>query len=150
LIGLAVRVTVDNAQLRSFVQRDAAEGSAVLAEWQMDGSRVAIVQLRANTPVRRGLTRESINSENTPRGFRVFFTAPFDKIAVYLERGTNPHLIFPSQAKVLVWEGSFGEPRFARVVRHPGTVARLFIARTREELRPVLRELYRQIWLRHH
>lgn len=147
---MAVRIVVNDRQLQEFVRRDAAESAAVLAEWQAEGARVAVVQLRQNTPVRRGLLRESINSRVTPRGFSVFFTKPFDKIASYLEHGTKPHMIFPSQARVLAWEGSFGEPRFAKAVRHPGTWPIYFVTWTREQLRPVLRELYRQIWLRHH
>jgi hypothetical protein len=136
--------------LQGFVRRAEASGAQVLSEWQAEGSLELMMQLRGNTPVRTGMTRESIARRNTPKGFTVYFTKPYDKIAAYLEYGTRPHMIFPSQGQVLSWGGKFGEQRFARSVRHPGTRATYFVSRTREQVKPVLAQLYRFIWEKYH
>ena len=54
--------------------------------------------------------------------------------ARYVEEGTRAHEIRARNARALYWKGA-AHP--VRVVRHPGTKANAFIARTREQLRPV-------------
>ena len=66
---MSVVARVNDTQLQNFVRRDQASGAQVLAEWQSEGSLELLMQLRGNTPVRSGLTRESIARRNTPKGF---------------------------------------------------------------------------------
>jgi len=46
---------------------------------------------------------------------------PHGDLAVFLEFGTQPHVILPKDKKVLSWIGPDGVRRFATIVFHPGT-----------------------------
>jgi len=148
---MSVVTRVNTTQLQDFIRKDQASAPQVLSEWQQEGSLELMMQLRQNTPVKTGMLRESVNRRNTPKGFTVFFTKPYDKLANYLEKGTAAHIIFPSDPNgVLTWTDRSGVQRFAKYVRHPGFRGRFFIQRTKEQARPVLRELYRSIWEKWH
>jgi len=49
------------------------------------------------------------------------------KRALWMERGTHPHWIFPHKKKVLRFRGKNGAWVSKRVVKHPGTKAHWFI-----------------------
>jgi hypothetical protein len=148
---VSVITRINTTQLQDFIRKDQASSPQVLAEWQQEGSLELMMLLRQNTPVRTGMLRESIARRNTPKGFTVYFTKPYDKIAGYVEYGTRPHNIFPSDPNgVLSWVGRYGEQRFAKRVFHPGFRGRFFVQRTKQQIRPVLRQLYRMIWLKYH
>ena len=148
---MSVITRVNTSQLQDFIRKDQASSPQVLAEWQSEGSLELMMQLRQNTPVRAGMLRESVARRNTPKGFTVYFTKPYDKIASYVEHGTQPHMIFPSDPNgVLSWVGKYGEQRYAKYVRHPGFRGRFFVARTKQQIRPVLKQLYRMIWEKYH
>lgn len=59
--------------------------------------------------------------------------------ASYIEKGTRPHLIKPTHRQALRWpvEGGF---LFAKVVRHPGTAPRPFLAEAVAATEPRLRD----------
>lgn len=77
-------------------------------------------------PVDTGRLRSSI-TWRLGRGPRGFFADIGTNVAyaLYVERGTRPHLIVPSQKRALYWRGA-SHP-VARV-NHPGTRARPFLA----------------------
>jgi len=149
---MSVHVNVNTQKLQSFIQKDKATAPQVLAEWQQGGSQELLMQLRNNTPYKYGNLREAANKRFTPKGFTIFFTAgKYSSIAGFLEKGTKPHMIFPSNpAGVLSWTDKSGIQRFAKHVKHPGFSGRFFVQKTRDQARPVLRELYRQIWEKWH
>ena len=71
-------------------------------------------------PVRTGAYRDSIHVEqNGPLDFSIVADASY---AAFIEFGTAPHIIIPSQAKVLAFDVG-GETVFAKYVMHPGTPA---------------------------
>lgn len=47
--------------------------------------------------------------------------------AVYVEKGTAPHLIMPKVASMLSWVDKTGKRIFAHMVKHPGTKAQPFL-----------------------
>jgi hypothetical protein len=150
---VSVRVRVDSTKLESMVGGVAARQSSVFGEWQRQGSAEAVSVLRANSPVRSGFLRNSVQKEFTQLGFRVFPSASY---AAAVEYGSKPHTIFPSKKRVLswVWGGcsmgwTFGNNRiFACKVEHPGFAGRFFIRKSRDELRGKLRDLYLMLWSR--
>jgi HK97 gp10 family phage protein len=52
--------------------------------------------------------------------------------AIYVEKGTPPHLILPKTASVLTWMGPAGRV-FSMKVNHPGTKAQPFLTPAAEQ-----------------
>jgi hypothetical protein len=80
-------------------------------------------------PVRTGYTRSTIRAQNprvTGMALRANVTA--GGAAVFLQKGTRPHLIVPRRAKVLhfYWD-KVGREVFLPRVNHPGTRANPFL-----------------------
>jgi hypothetical protein len=145
---LSVRLRVRDEQLQTYLYGEPARNDAVLSQWQEEGGAETRNQMRLFAPIgKTGQYRESIITRNTPKGFTTYPNTP---IAPYIERGTQPHIITPKTAKALRWFGAYGNPIFARQVKHPGTKAQWVVRRTWEQMRPVLAELYKSIWRLHH
>ena len=65
--------------------------------------------------------------------------------AIYVEKGTRPHLIFPVRASCLAFEVA-GEMVFTRLVRHPGTRPNPFMQRAVDETRGRVEEVFAELW----
>ena len=65
--------------------------------------------------------------------------------AVFVEKGTRPHLIFPVRASCLAFEVA-GEMVFTRLVRHPGTKPNPFMQRAVDETRGRVEEVFAELW----
>lgn len=72
--------------------------------------------------------------------------SPLASYAIYVERGTAPHLIRPVNASVLAFEGSSGEMVFTRLVRHPGTRPNPFMKRAADATEGKVLETFDQVW----
>jgi hypothetical protein len=71
---------------------------------------------------------------------------PLASYAIYVEKGTAPHLIRPVNASVLAFEGSSGEMVFTRLVRHPGTQPNPFMKRAADATEGKVLETFDQVW----
>jgi phage gpG-like protein len=87
--------------------------------------------MKRETPVKTGALRRSITSRVERGGDRGIIGTNL-KYARAVNDGSKPHIIRPKRAKAL--KTPYG---YFKVVRHPGTKARMFVEHTREKLRPV-------------
>ena len=87
--------------------------------------------------------QESIDSRETPYGFTVLPRASY---AGFVDQGTKPHIIEPKTAKVLRWFGPWGNPIFARRVKHPGTTGIFFVRKTVDAVKDRIKDLLDSIW----
>ena len=142
-MAASIRVIARYDRVHSFLKEEPERSAQVLALWKEEGSQETMGFMRGVIPVKTGVLRESITRRLTPKGFQVYATAPYAK---FVDQGTKPHLILAKNASVLRWFGPFGNPIFSKFVYHPGTPGRLFVARTKEAMRQVLRQLYLAIW----
>jgi len=139
---VSVKVDVTSPVLEAFLTKAATSEPEILRQFQQEGSRLVMEEMRRVVPVRRGFLRESITAAFSPDGFIVYPTA---KYAEFVEKGIGPHTIFPVRAKVLRFETVWGEVIFARHVKHPGFPGRFFVKRTLEAVKYNLRQLLQDI-----
>jgi hypothetical protein len=67
--------------------------------------------------------------------------------AVYVVKGTRPHVIRPVNASVLAFEASDGSMVFAHMVNHPGTKPNPFMQEAAEDARSKAEETFAKLWL---
>jgi HK97 gp10 family phage protein len=65
--------------------------------------------------------------------------------AIYVVKGTRPHIIRPVNGSVLAFEGSDGKMVFTRLIHHPGTKPNPFMQRAVEEARGKAEEVFAQL-----
>jgi hypothetical protein len=104
----------------------------------------AFERMYQNTPWCSGFLAMSISKDVRKDGFSVKPTAPY---AVFIEKGTGPHIIEPVNASCLAFESSSGVV-FTKKVFHPGTKANPFVARTAAEVRSNLGKIFDEVWKR--
>lgn len=136
-------IRVDDAKLQSWLRDEDLRNEESLRLFQTEGSRLVELQMRLFAPIRTGFLRESITTYMTGDGFTVYPSAPY---AVAVEKGVEPHSIFPVRASVLRFETASGAIIFAKHVKHPGFPGRWYVRRTAEAVRERLSELMRQIF----
>jgi HK97 gp10 family phage protein len=71
---------------------------------------------------------------------------PLASYAVFVEKGTAPHVIRPVNASVLAFEAGRGMV-FTRLVHHPGTKPNPFMQRAADETRSKVEETFAELWL---
>jgi HK97 gp10 family phage protein len=86
---------------------------------------------KQKAPVDTGTLRASI--QIAPDGVAAYLVGTSVEYAPDVEFGTQPHVITPTDAEALRFEGSGGDIVYAQSVDHPGTPAQPF-------LRPAIRE----------
>lgn len=120
------------ARLRAISPHDGRVGNRTLRAWQVRTTQLAKIY----APKRSGNLKRSIHPGSlTPTSARVEASANY---AGYMEFGTRPHDIRPLVKKALAWGGArrlSGQLRtgamatnFAKLVHHPGTAPRPFMA----------------------
>jgi hypothetical protein len=67
--------------------------------------------------------------------------------AMYVVKGTRPHIIRPVNASVLAFEAADGRMVFTSMVRHPGTKPNPFLQNTVEAARSEAEETFAKLWL---
>jgi hypothetical protein len=87
-----------------------------------------------NAPRRTGYLASTIVNEVGDGEASVDALASY---AVYVVRGTRPHVIRPVNASVLVFEASDGKMVFTHLVNHPGTKADPFMQDAAEKPQPI-------------
>ncbi len=102
----------------------------------------AFERMYANAPWRTGFLAMSITKEVRKDGFTV---KPTTKYALYVEKGTSPHLITPVSASCLVFESGSGLV-FTRLVMHPGTKPNPFVRRTTTEILENVAMVFDEVW----
>ncbi|MDD1443190.1 hypothetical protein MEO93_23095 [Dolichospermum sp. ST_sed3] len=93
----------------------------------------AFEQMYSNAPWRSGNLAMGIKKEVAEGKVSV---KPLASYAIYVEKGTAPHIIRPVNASCLAFQGGMlGGMVFTRLVHHPGTKPNPFIQRTAMETR---------------
>jgi hypothetical protein len=93
----------------------------------------AFEQMYSNAPWRSGFLAQSIKKEV---GEGKVDIKPLASYAVFVEKGTVPHIIRPVNASCLAFQGGMlGGMVFAKLVHHPGTKPNPFVAKTALETR---------------
>jgi hypothetical protein len=93
----------------------------------------AFERMYENAPWRSGFLAQSIKKTVSEGQADV---KPLASYAIYVEKGTAPHLIRPVNASVLAFHsGMLGGMVFTKLVHHPGTKANPFVAKTAMETR---------------
>ena len=67
--------------------------------------------------------------------------------AVFVVKGTRPHLIRPVKASVLAFEAADGGMVFTHLVNHPGTKPNPFMQNAAEDARSKAEETFAKLWL---
>ena len=67
--------------------------------------------------------------------------------ALYVVKGTRPHIIKPANASVLAFEAASGKLVFTRLVHHPGTKPNPFMQQAAEYARNKAEEIFAELWL---
>jgi len=152
---------VRDTQLQNWLQAEPERREEALDIWRMQGSLMTMQRMRLEAPYMTRAMQRSIGWRPTPRGFTVYVSAPY---AIFVEKGTRPHIIEPKTKKALRFfpsalgvlsgapqsllglQASMLQPIFARRVHHPGTKPNPFVQRTRDAMRSRLRDLAETIW----
>jgi HK97 gp10 family phage protein len=93
----------------------------------------AFEQMYKNAPGRSGYLAQSIKKTISEGKVDIKPLAPY---AVFVEKGTAPHIIRPVNASCLAFQvGMLGGMVFAKLVHHPGTKPNPFVAKTAMETR---------------
>lgn len=93
----------------------------------------AFEQMYQNAPWRTGFLAQSIKKEVSEGKVTI---KPLASYAIYVEKGTAPHIIRPINASCLAFaSGMLGGMVFTRLVHHPGTKPNPFVAKTAIETR---------------
>jgi HK97 gp10 family phage protein len=93
----------------------------------------AFEQMYSNAPWRSGFLSQSIKKEV---GEGKVSVKPLASYAIFVEKGTAPHIIRPVNASCLAFQGGMlGGMVFTKLVHHPGTKPNPFIQRTVMETR---------------
>ena len=103
-------------------------------KWVTENRDPVRARVQNEAPVRQGGLRGSVTTVLIPGGIhrtRVLRVIARAHYALWVTDGTGPHLIRPrTPGGVLAFlDAVTGDRRFARSVRHPGTVANPFIER---------------------
>lgn len=139
---MSIRIEADTRNVEAYLAECAERQPEIVQAWKQEGKQLVMQEMRFRAPIRSGFLRESIITAETPDGFMVYPTA---KYAEYVERGTAPHTIFPSTAKVLRFELPSGAVIFAKHMHHPGFAGRWFVRNTFEFVKLELKRLYQEI-----
>lgn len=140
---MKIQVEADSEGVQTYLKNAPQREAEVQRLWKEQGSEEILNFMRVVVPVQTGFLRDSIVKKVTQGGARVFPTASY---AGFVDQGTRPHTIFPTEAQVLRWFSPSGNPIFSKYVNHPGTKGTHFIQRTADAMREVLRQLYIMIW----
>jgi hypothetical protein len=126
----SIRVARRGLDLNLFAKNFQGEVSQRLVEETAD---FAFEQMYSNAPWRSGNLAMSIKKEVSEGKFSV---KPLASYALFVEKGTAPHIIRPVNASCLAFHGGMlGGMVFARLVHHPGTKPNPFVAKTALETR---------------
>jgi len=113
-----------------------------LSKFLEESAKFVFAEARERAPVRTGRLRESISLIKV-NDLHYVVGSPLE-YAVYVERGTRPHIIRPKRARALRFVVG-GETVFARLVRHPGTKPHPFFAHALQKYRAQWRKIWKSV-----
>jgi hypothetical protein len=96
-----------------------------------------------NAPKRTGKLASTIVKEVSDCKASINVLAPY---AMYLVKGTRPHIIRPVNASVLAFQSVSGKMVFARLVHHPGTKPNPWMQQAAEYSRSKAEETFAELW----
>ncbi|MCW4045240.1 MAG: hypothetical protein NWE94_06965 [Candidatus Bathyarchaeota archaeon] len=105
---------------------------------------VAWAQAFWNAPRRTGKLASTITKEVGEGEAAIEVLAPY---AMYVVKGTRPHIIRPINASVLAFQSASGKMVFTRLVHHPGTKPNPWMQRAAEYARNKAEETFAELWL---
>jgi len=129
--GLKIQDFKIEPLMRSLV-RDVTEYAYLLARFE-------------EAPERTGRLKRSIKRKVRGTKGEVRAEAPY---AVFVEKGTRPHIIRPVRARALRFQVG-GEIVFAKLVHHPGTKPNPFMRRAAERTAQKIPDLFGKVWRKH-
>jgi hypothetical protein len=97
-----------------------------------------------NAPRRTGYLASTIIKEVVDGEASIDALASY---AVYIVKGTRPHVIRPVNASVLAFETADGRMVFTHLVNHPGTKPNPFMQQAAEDARSKAEETFAKLWL---
>jgi hypothetical protein len=97
-----------------------------------------------NAPRRTGKLASTIVKEVSNEQASIEVLAPY---AMYVVKGTRPHIIRPVNASVLAFQGASGKMVFTRLVHHPGTKPNPWMQKAAEYARSKAEETFAELWL---
>ena len=89
-------------------------------------NKVYLTEFEKRTPRKSGITANAWDLIDNNNG-TFSFVNPYGEVILYLEEGTEPHIIKPKNKKALRWKNTNNISIFAKWVNHPGTAARKFV-----------------------
>lgn len=123
-MGVTVQIKIPPKIAAALSENARALLGVVASESCNEAAAAAVEIIRPKVPVKTGATADKLSIEQRATlgnlTARVGFNG--DQVALYLEKGTRPHVIVARNAKALRWQEG-GVARFARSVNHPGTKA---------------------------
>lgn len=96
-----------------------------------------------NAPRRTGKLASTIVKEVTDGEGAINVLAPY---AMYVVKGTRPHIIRPINSSVLAFQSASGKFVFTRLVRHPGTKPNPWMQQAAEYARGKAEETFAELW----
>jgi hypothetical protein len=97
-----------------------------------------------NAPRRTGKLASTIVKEVSNEQASIEVLVPY---AMYVVKGTRPHIIRPVNASVLAFQSPSGKMVFTRLVHHPGTKPNPWMEKAVEYARSKTEETFAELWL---
>ena len=97
-----------------------------------------------NTPRKTGKLASTIVKQVGDGEAAIEVLAPY---AMYVVKGTRPHVIRPVTASVLAFQSASGKMVFTRLVNHPGTKPNPWLKQAAEHARSKAEETFAELWL---
>jgi HK97 gp10 family phage protein len=113
-----------------------------LSKFLEESAKFVFAEVREHAPVRTGKLRGSIALIKI-NDLHYVVGSPLE-YAVFVERGTRPHIIRPKRARALRFEVG-GETVFAKKVMHPGTEPQPFFQRALQKYRAQWKRIWRSV-----
>jgi HK97 gp10 family phage protein len=140
-MGFSVSVAQRGLDLNLFSKGFASKVVQPFVEATAD---FAFNQMYSNAPWRTGFLAMSITKKVSEGKAVIKPMAPY---AIFVEKGTRPHIIRPINAKCLAFSsGMLGGLVFARLVNHPGTKPNPFVEKTAMETRDESSYIFSRVW----
>lgn len=141
---MKVTARIRGTSFQNYMRKGKGRTEETLRLFKERGPKIVVPEMRNRIPFgKTGLTKETVNSRETPYGFTVYSDS---QIVRFLDQGTKPHIIEPKTTKSLRWFGVWGNAIFAKRVKHPGTKPLFIVQKTREAVKGRIRDLLSSIW----
>jgi len=139
-MSFSVEVSTRGLEFADVVQKLSGPVKQKLVERLVD---VAWAQAFWNAPRRTGKLASTIVKQVRDGEAAIEVLAPY---AMYVVKGTRPHIIRPVNASVLAFQSAGGKMVFTRLVHHPGTKPNPWMQKAAEYARSKAEETFAELW----